>query len=86
MSNYPPGVSGNEWQIAGPSKEWDEEREVEHACDEDRFEENFEGKALVRVTQWDFYSRSIEWVCPQCGEDVEDEDDPEDYAPEPYED
>lgn len=22
MSNYPPGVTGNEWQIAGP-REWD---------------------------------------------------------------
>lgn len=27
MSNYPPGVSGNEIQIAGPDNEWEEEFE-----------------------------------------------------------
>lgn len=32
MSNYPPGVTGNEWQIAGP-----EEREVSLACSSEGF-------------------------------------------------
>ena len=31
--NYPPGVTGNEWQIAGPEREWDETVE----CDSEGF-------------------------------------------------
>lgn len=34
MSNYPPGVTGNEWQIAGVFSEYDEERECP-ACEEE---------------------------------------------------
>ena len=29
MSNYPPGVSGNEFEISGAEYEWEEERECE---------------------------------------------------------
>lgn len=34
MSNYPPGVSGNEYEIAGPDNEWEEEFE----CSNEKFE------------------------------------------------
>lgn len=34
MSNYPPGVSGNEYEIAGPDAEWEEEFE----CTNDEFD------------------------------------------------
>lgn len=34
MSNYPPGVSGNEYEIAGPDREWEEE----FKCSNDEFE------------------------------------------------
>lgn len=34
MSNYPPGVSGNEYEIAGPDHEWEEEFE----CTNEKFE------------------------------------------------
>lgn len=34
MSNYPPGVTGNEYEIAGPDNEWEEEFE----CTNDEFE------------------------------------------------
>lgn len=34
MSNYPPGVTGNEFAIAGPDKEWEEEFQ----CTNDEFE------------------------------------------------
>jgi predicted RNA-binding Zn-ribbon protein involved in translation (DUF1610 family) len=30
MSNYPPGVSGLEYEIAGPDNEWEEEFECEN--------------------------------------------------------
>lgn len=34
MSNYPPGVSGNEFEISGADNEWEEEFQ----CDNDDFE------------------------------------------------
>lgn len=34
MSNYPPGVTGNEFEIAGPDHEWEEEFQ----CSNDEFE------------------------------------------------
>lgn len=34
MSNYPPGVTGNEYEIAGPDHEWEEEFQ----CSNDEFE------------------------------------------------
>ena len=34
MSNYPPGVTGNEYEIAGPDREWSEEFE----CSNEEFE------------------------------------------------
>lgn len=30
MSNYPPGVTGNEYQISGAEREWEETRECPH--------------------------------------------------------
>jgi hypothetical protein len=30
LSNYPPGVTGNEYAISGAEKEWEEERECPH--------------------------------------------------------
>jgi hypothetical protein len=30
VSNYPPGVTGNEYQISGAEREWEEERECPH--------------------------------------------------------
>lgn len=29
MSNYPPGVTGNEYEIAGPDREFTDERDCE---------------------------------------------------------
>jgi hypothetical protein len=34
MSNYPPGVTGNEFEISGPDREWEEEFQ----CENDEFE------------------------------------------------
>lgn len=30
LSNYPPGVTGNEYQIGGAQREWEETRECPH--------------------------------------------------------
>lgn len=32
-SNYPPGVTGNEYAIGGAQREWEEERECPHCGD-----------------------------------------------------
>lgn len=49
MSNYPPGVTGHEPQIAGPRREVEESREV-GPC------ERFEGVNVVQVTRqgWEY--------------------------------
>ena len=54
--DYPPGVSGNEFEIAGPDYEAVELR----ACDEDGC--GFEGEVEVRG-----YRQERWWDCPQCG-------------------
>lgn len=64
MSNYPPGVSGREFAIAGPDREFEEERECR--C-------GYVGEALIQsygLEQW--------WTCPECGEDHIEEDEYED--------
>lgn len=60
MSNYPDGVTGNEYEIAGPDKEWEEEFE----CENDEFQfvmihpDTFEyisklGRDLIRIKDSD---------------------------------
>ena len=34
MSNYPPGVTGNEFEIAGPNREYEEVRECTECGEE----------------------------------------------------
>ena len=34
LSNYPPGVTGNEYEIAGPDSEWEEELHCDK-CEKD---------------------------------------------------
>lgn len=79
MSNYPPGVSGHEWQIAGPAYEVEreEQRDVEHdECSVlDGEGSGFSGEVAALVT--DFgpgYTRLVEWTCPRCGTMVEQEE------------
>ena len=64
-SNYPPGVTGNEYQIAGP----DYERESETPC-----LECGEDAVLVQGYRLDFWS-----VCRACGwtTDIEHDDEPD---------
>jgi len=84
MSNYPPGVTGFEYAIAGADVEFDETREVEHDCDEARFDGPFQGDAEVSVSRYG-YSETVTYTCPQCGASVEfeaeaeDDSDPDSY-------
>lgn len=84
-SPYPPGVTGNEPQIAG----YDErERETIEACDNDDWDpkDGHPGMAVcgfngpITVTEFIVYRTSNEiigsrqWTCPRCGM-VNEEDD-----------
>lgn len=59
MSNYPPGVTGREYQISGPDREWEDERECE---------------ACGKPTLWHFESHPHHGTWGYCSEcDLEEE-------------
>ena len=60
--NYPPGVTGNEYEIAGPDKEWEEQ----FVCKSCGFDD-------VVIKQ--FYKYKTFWECPGCDEYYEEFDD-----------
>ena len=65
MSNYPEGVTGNEWQIAGASGHGSDTQEVQcgnEGCDAFERLEEVEGK----TTLWEDEGL-FEWVCLTCG-------------------
>lgn len=55
-SNYPPGVTGREYEIAGADKEFEAARKCE---DEDC---GFHG--IVEIEE---YQKQQWWTCPKCG-------------------
>lgn len=71
--NYPPGVTGNEYEIAGPDREWSDEREVyckNEECSE--YEKEREEEVDIqsyRHTSW------WSWTCPTCNQEAEFERD-----------
>lgn len=79
MSNYPPGVTGNEYAIAGGT-DYSQTRMVEHECDTP-YEEDFSGWALVEGEVYGV-DLAASFDCPQCGvnvnwdEDLSDEHNP----------
>jgi len=69
LSNYPPGVSGNEYEISGP--DW--EQETTRYCDLCRQERD--------VTVYG-HQRQAWWTCPVCDMDWDEDEpyiDPDDY-------
>ena len=69
-SNYPPGVTGNEIQIAGPDSDdqFDDAREIN--CDnEDCADHANYREEMVTVNQWIYHgvvSEEWKWTCPLC--------------------
>lgn len=65
MSNYPPGVTGNEWQIAGPLDEYETSVSVRGVewCESapDEWED-----VTGEVTVWDRHSADFTWICRHC--------------------
>jgi hypothetical protein len=75
MNNYPPGVTGNEYQIAGPSREWEVKMDVECLNDEC---EKFDVLQEVDV-EGEHYGGTdyFRWSCPVCAHEHEFEREPE---------
>lgn len=72
MSNYPPGVTGNEYQIAGGRPIRPIHEHVQHECDPEKFEEDFEGEVLIDDVEVFNGIASGFFTCPQCGKtDIE---------------
>lgn len=66
LSNYPSGVTGNEWQIAGPDFEREETRNVD-ACDYFEDDCNFDGGDVEGESWGDHSIATFWWECPGCG-------------------
>ena len=83
MSNYPPGVSGREYEIAGPDREWeaDQPRDCPHCG---------AGKNVTvarvlrrhialaeprrRTVTFSGYRGDVWWICEECGYTVDETD------------
>jgi hypothetical protein len=66
MSNYPPGVSGNEYEISGPDAEYTADRTVQcwnEACAV--FETDQEVSIDLQAYRGEEWG---DWNCPTCGE------------------
>ena len=75
MSNYPPGVTGNEPQIAGYYEKIDT-REMQ--C---RFRDcEFEGEAEGTL-ETDLIDIWFHWICPDCGLENTTEIDSDEFLP-----
>jgi len=76
MSGYPPGVTGNEYAISGPSEEWEAKPDAECAsCHWYDADDLVTYQYHISMGRW--------WICPNCNDsnDVEIED-PFDYESE----
>lgn len=86
MSNYPAGVTGNEYQIAGADAEYTDERTVSCWNDEcSQFE--IELDAEVDISSYR-YQEWWNWTCPECKSQRDFERDipeyEEEYEPDRY--
>lgn len=77
LSNYPPGVTGNEPQIAG----YDDEDVDVRECNREVADENDETSicSFAGEVSIGWSGRIGYWVCPDCGWKHEDEAEEPDY-------
>ena len=58
LSNYPPGVTGNEYEIAGPDDEW----ESEHYCEKCEKDTMFSCES---------FQKQRSGICSECDSDID---------------
>lgn len=82
LSNYPPGVTGREYEIAGPDSEWTEVREV--SCSNDECAD-FEKEIEVDLEMESYRGtwRGF-WTCETCKMDHDIEGEMSDYERDDY--
>ena len=58
LSNYPPGVTGNEYEIAGPDNEW---------------EENYYCQKCEKITEFscESFQKQKSGICSECDFDLD---------------
>lgn len=69
-SNYPPGVTGAELQIAGPDSDDQFEDAREIHCDNAECADDEYREENVTVDQWIYHgvvNEQWKWTCPKCG-------------------
>lgn len=68
-SNYPPGVSGNEYQISGPEDEYTDDREVSCGNDEcSEYDKTLEVEVDIELYRG---TETFKWQCPNCKSESE---------------
>jgi len=69
LSNYPPGVTGREREIAGPDSEWTQERTVYCQWEDcPHFEKEVEVELDVESYRGQWWTT---YTCPTCEKDSE---------------
>ena len=81
MSNYPPGVTGREFAIAGPDWEGEEQRTCENT-DVEVVIQGVDGPVAITLPEcpvidfevgaWAF-GGVLHWTCPVCGREYEED-------------
>lgn len=62
---YPDGVTGNEYEIAGADREWEDDRDV--VCTNDDCDSEGETQTVTVDLQSYRSSEWGTWTCPKCG-------------------
>ena len=58
LSNYPPGVTGNEYEIAGPDSEWEDTHNCEK-CEKDT------------LFSCESFQKQRSGICSECDSDID---------------
>jgi len=77
MSNFPPGVTGNEFAISGPDREW--EQLPDGPCSSCEL-------LYPDLVIWQGYGYEKWWICPFCEETNDVIEDPFEFESEGWDD
>jgi hypothetical protein len=83
LSNYPAGVTGREYEIAGADSEWTETKEVACQWEDDcpDFDKEIEIEMDLESYRGEWWG---EWTCPTCNRKNDARGDMSDYERDDY--
>lgn len=73
LSNYPPGVTGREWEIAGPDADGEELQDCVPCTEEAENEQDYDGPPLQTMHEWFLFDGYKHSRCTVCDTEKEDE-------------